>query len=131
MGAKGEKSIRRALHKRSRFFLKNIIPVLLIFCLSVPQAIGFIANIGPWTIPDYDMHVASTYALATGQVFPEMTVSTEDFGNDAKRPVISGDSRYLKNNGARNDLVSNIIDTPFQDDSLARQKFVSSSGGGG
>lgn len=111
----------------NRCLLKNAVPILILLCLSVPQSVCYIANIGPWSIPDHDMHVSSTYALATGQIFPEMTVSTDKFGNDIHRPIISGDSRYLRNDGAHNDLVSNIIKTPFEDSSISQQKLVSES----
>lgn len=124
-GKAAHKTIHRSIWKH---ISNNIAPILLLLCLSIPQALCYMTNIGPWTIPDPDMHVPATYALATGQVFPEMTAwSEDDFGNTVHHPIISGDARYLTNDGTRNDLVSHIIQNPFQDPSVPEQQNAANS----
>ena len=78
-------------------------------------------------MPDHDLHVPSAYALATGQAFPRTVMVQDKYGNETRRPLISGDVRYLKNEGRHNDVVYNIIKTPFQDQFASRQRAHSDS----
>lgn len=122
------KAPRPQIRKSCRVELyRNITSIILLLCLTIPQAVCYLLNIGPWTSADPDMHVPATYALATGQIFPKMTAQSKDqFGNRVRYPIISGDSRYLTNEGIHNALVQDIIQNPFSDKYATKQQISAS-----
>ena len=105
----------------NKLVLHNAVPVLLLLCLSIPQVAIYIHNIGPWTMPDPNMHVGATYALATGQITPPTKIIKDEFGNTIRRPILHGDSHFLNAANVRNDTITTILDNPFMDNSAAQQ----------
>lgn len=97
----------------------------LFLIISMVEGIAFITTTAPLTMADPDMHLPSTYALATGQSFhikraPEShrqynPDTANDHGGmpDGGKQLLTGEARYLQTNvnGAKNALVDSI--NPF------------------
>lgn len=100
-----------------------VTPLLIFSVLAGAQALVFIHNVGPLTVPDIDMHLGATYALATGQSFTEPTLTEISDGRDISgEQLLTGDSRFLLLPAARSDLIDSIINNPLSvDPSLAAQ----------
>lgn len=94
--------------------VRNLTPLLILFCIALPQGGVFIRNIGPYSVPDPGMHAGTSYALATGQSFNKVVMVTDEFGNEIKYPAITGDNRYLTNQLPYNKVVSSIIGNPLE-----------------
>ncbi|MBT1171736.1 DUF2142 domain-containing protein [Bifidobacterium sp. SO4] len=110
--------------------LMDIAAILTLVCLALPQAATFIRNVGPYTVPDPDLHTTTAYALATGQSFNSTRMVTDSWGNVNKRLVISGDERYLTGQLPYNKSLGDIIGNPLQMDEtiVAQRNQLSESG---
>lgn len=100
--------------------------LLAVVCVAGVQGMVFLRNAGALSIPDPDLHVPSAYALATGQSLLPRTVMTEDvFGNRVRRPLVTGDDRYLtglvRYNRTLTDAMSGM---PEPDPSIAGQRTL-------
>ena len=97
----------------------------LFLIISMVEGIAFITTTAPLTMADPDMHLPSTYALATGQSFnitraPEYHRQYDPRTSEVPssmpvggRQLLTGEARYLQGsvNGAKNALVESI--NPF------------------
>ena len=88
---------------------KSLLSIALFIVLAGGQGLFFLTSVGPLTLPDPDLHVISSYSLATGQVFNSVIKTKDDYGNTIKIQKVVGDNRILTLPATCNMLVSSIL----------------------
>ena len=96
--------------------LGGLVPLLVFILLCSLEGSAFIATIGPLTMPDTNMHLTATYALATGQSFNGTRMVATDDG-DKRAQVLTGDARYLEASSVRSTTIEGIGVTSLTMDS--------------
>ncbi|WP_184937033.1 DUF2142 domain-containing protein [Bifidobacterium mongoliense] len=94
---------------------KSFTPVIAFILIVLLEGMAFIHTYGPLTSPDFDLHVSSTYALATGQSFNRMAYA-DDPNFPGHRQVLTGDARILELRGGHNSTIEGINVTSLGED---------------
>lgn len=80
---------RRERERQSKgFSLGPLYAILAFILLTVSQGILCLGCYSPLTMPDPDMHVPSSWALATGQTFTPIEEYTDAGGNQRKKQTL-------------------------------------------
>lgn len=90
-------------------------PALAFALLALVMGGSFISAYGPLSVPDADMHVPSTYALATGQWRNATEDRLDEAGNGIRVQPVTGDSTVLTS-AALNADVSTYLSWWLHDD---------------
>lgn len=101
------KAAHAATRRRHMRLPQGWIPLVMFILVTLMEGGAFLYSAAPLTMPDPDLHVGTTYALATGQSFNHVeTVHSADRGK-IRLQILHGDSRYLNINqsGASNVLL--------------------------
>ena len=113
----------RVLRRRFPHFAQgSLMPLMVFLLVCCSEACAFIMTVGPLTMPDPDLHLSGTYALATLQSFNatnevESAVGTKGGGLEKKRlQMLHGDSRYLRQHTMRNVLIESLHITSLTED---------------
>lgn len=128
-GGEGVRGMLRVLAGRAAW--GKLAAVLALIVLTLPQAAVFMRNVGPYTVPDPDLHASTAYALATGQSFNATGMVRDRWGNEVRRPIVVGDERYLTGQLAYNKMLGEIITEPLRaDETLGEQRVLLARPGG-
>lgn len=95
---------------------------LVLWCLAGVQGLASTHRIGPYSVPDPDLHSATMYALATGQALNPAPYAADGHGNMVRRQRLTGDAAYLTGQLEYNRVVTLILEHPLRPDpTLASQ----------